>query len=134
MEYSFDELEGEALDFALAEAALVDDHLIHQLVEVDIAVLEHQEDAFCLHPHHHFLQVDDVGMAAEQSQYLHLAQRGHGEAILVVQHLHLLYCQLFLRGLISRVKDDTVGTLPNHLSLLVLSYEPAVQRLHMMIY
>jgi hypothetical protein len=133
-DYSLDELEGQALDFGLVEAALVDDHLIEQFVEVDVAVLKHEEDAFGLESHDYFPQTDDVGVVGQHLEYLHLAKGSNGEAVLVVQHLHLLYGQLLIRILIPSEEDDAVSALPDHLSLLVLADEPTVESVHQVLY
>jgi len=72
-------------------------------------------------------------VAAQHLEDLDFAEGGHGEAVLVVQHLHLLDGELLVGVAVPGQEDDAVGALPDDVPLLELPNVPTIQRVHLII-
>lgn len=69
-------------------------------------------------------------MVRKHFEYLDLSERCDREAILIIEYFHLLNGQLFVTVLIFGVEDYPICALADHLSLLKLPNEPAVESVH----
>lgn len=69
-------------------------------------------------------------MVRKHFEYLDLSERSDGKAILIIEYFHLLNGQLLVTVLIFGVEDYAIRALADHLSLLKLPDEPAVESVH----
>lgn len=71
--YCFYYLQAQTLHFILEEAELLHVHLVHEVHQVDLAVLKYQEHRILGNSHHHLPQRNDVRMVAQLLQHFNFA-------------------------------------------------------------
>ena len=102
-------------------------HLIHELGQVDVAELEHQEYRVFLLAHHHVLEADDVWVPGQGLEDFDLPQRGNRKTLVLIQDPHLLDGKCFVCDLVLAQEYHSVGPLAHHVHLLELADVPAIE-------
>ena len=105
--HRLEQLQAQALALRLGERH---SHRLEKPGEVVLAVLEHEEYRVGLLAIHHPQQVDDV-LVARGLEDPHLAQRGHGHAVSLLVHAHLLQRNDFAGLFVPRAIHHAVRAL-----------------------